>query len=147
VSDAAVTATPHQNLVRKPHDFIVFLAGAPVACVVVILPFVPSYSSCASSLTVWEVFDYELFIEGPDHRCSIERNPGRWGMDKSGLPGGLGYGQSFASIQMTKTEVWKGIGQWDVCKVTSENVAHTFCLSFLGLFWFIQSFCRLFVIV
>jgi len=35
---------------------------------------------------------------------------------------------------------------WDA-RDSSENMAHTFCLGFLGLFWLIQSFCRLFVIV
>jgi len=97
------------------------LARAPIAYVVVILPFVPSYSSCISSLTVWEVFNCELFIKGPDYR-HIEHNPGRWGIDKSGLPGGLGYRQSLASIQMTKTELWKGIGQWGICKVGGISI-------------------------
>ena len=117
---------PHQNLLRRL--LIVFLATL-LACVVVlalIVVFALSYSSRVSNLTVQDIIDRGLVIEGPDHIevLNVTKEDGVW--IKVDARVGLDIGSVLEihpnDRDLIWTEIWKGLGRWGVLKVGTISV-------------------------
>lgn len=109
---------PHQNLLRRL--LLVFLATLLASIVVLALTilFALSYSSRISSLTVQDVLDRGLIIEGPDRIdvLNATREGGVWIRVDGRV--GLNVGNVLQirpdGEDLVWTELWKGIGRWGV---------------------------------
>ena len=117
---------PHQNLLRKL--LIIFLATL-LACVVVlalIVIFTLSYSSHVSSLTVQDILDRGLVIEGPDRIevLNATKEDGVW--IRVDVRVGLDVGNVLRirpnNEDFVWTEVWKGLGRWGVHQVGTVSI-------------------------
>ena len=117
---------PHQTLLRKL--LIVFLATL-LACVIVlglVIVFTLSYSSRVSSLTVQDILDRGLVVEGPDHIevLNATKEDGVWvRVDaRVGLDIGNVLGIRPNDEDLIWTELWKGLGRWGVRRVGTISI-------------------------
>jgi hypothetical protein len=117
---------PHQNLLRK---LLIVFSATLVACVtvlvlVILLAF--SYSSRVSSLTVQDILDRGLVIEGPNRIdvLNATKEDGVWVKvdGRVGLDMGRVLRIRREDEDFVWTDVWKGIGRWGVRKVGMISV-------------------------
>jgi hypothetical protein len=117
---------PHQNLLRRL--LIIFLATL-LACVVVlalVILFALSYSSRVSSLTVQDVLDHGLVIEGPNRIDVLNATKGEGVWMRVDCRMGLDIGRALRirpdEEDLIWTELWKGIGRWGVRQVGTISI-------------------------
>ncbi|KAF9778847.1 hypothetical protein BJ322DRAFT_1089959 [Thelephora terrestris] len=112
---------PHQNLLKR---LLIVFSATLTACIVVlalIILFALSYSSRVSSITVQEVVDRGLVVEGPDRIevLNATKEGGVWVRVDCRV--GLDMGRILRirpdDEDLIWTELWKGVGRWGVRKV------------------------------
>lgn len=112
---------PHQNLLRKL--LIVFLTTLVVCLIVLasVILFALSYSSRVSSLTIQDILDRGLIVEGPDciDVLNATREDGVWVRVDGRV--GLDMGSILRirpdAEDLIWTELWKSLGRWGVRRV------------------------------
>ena len=112
---------PHQNLFRK---LLIVFSTTLIACLIflaLVILFALSYSSRVSSLTVQDILDRGLVVEGPDRIdvLNVTREDGIWVRVEGRV--GLDMGSILCirpdDEDLVWTELWKSLGRWGVRRV------------------------------